>query len=683
MSSPATPSKEKSGFQTIRVIGNGAFGAVYLVRESKTGAVYAMKIVKCSLMNEHQKQYLMREIDIMRKAIHPALLRLVGFRLPSDDDPTATILTEYMSNGSLFEMLERERAGTAPPEWNATTKTKIVLGIAAGMRYLHSLDIIHRDLKSENILLDENFEAKIGDFGLSKVTQGVDPKSNTQRLGTPLYMAPELFQNAPYDHKIDVYAFAMLTFEIVTTINPFADMSNPMALGMKIVQGVRPEIPETCPEVYRKLIDVCWAQEPSQRPEFTRIVEQLLEDEYVLPGCDVQAVKEYCKKMLPEMNQVTYEMLCSLQDYFKLRMDRLDEALKHKTSEIDALKKMVVEQGELFASERKAMHEAIDELKAQNATLANENKELRRMVESAGLCAADQLRAEVSTHGRRLDGYKQDIQNAGMHLESLHRDTDSMKKTVSALKRQNEELMGDVKAMKNRLGIQTYSSVDSIDSKLVPVVEGTTETAEPILKARESPVQLTRTVREKRARSQYVSPNKPTRDIEFWSKPFNGICSYLSQTQEGKNICDVGLLKITGNSYNELDEAKLPHLVDYSWADSWGSAFSDDSWLMFDFVGRKVSVCAYTLKTSASPPGSQHLRSWVLEGSDDASTWQTLDEVNGDNHLNGVSKVSTFQCKYRDKPACRYVRLIQTGPSHDGSCSGFALTNIEFFGSVV
>lgn len=648
-------SQNESGFQTIRMIGNGAFGAVYLVTDPKTGAFYAMKVVKCALMNENQKQYLNREIDIMRKAVYPSLLRLAGFRFPTRDDPNATILTEYMSNGSLFDMLERERKGIAPGNWDATTKTKIVLGIAAGMRYLHSLDIIHRDLKSENILLDENLEAKIGDFGLSKFTNGVDPKSNTQRLGTPLYMAPELFQNAPYDYKVDVYAFGMIAFETVTAINPFADLSNPIALGMKIVQGERPEFPETCPEPYRRLIESCWAHEPGQRPEFGRIVELLSEDDFILPGADPRAVKEYRKKVLPEMNQVTYEMLCSLQEYCKLRMDKLDEALAHKTEEVEELKKLLAE----FRSERKAMREEIEEMRNTTTSLRNENRELRAMI--------DKSAGDVAAHERRLDGYKQDIRNAGAHLDSLHKETDHMKKQIAGIQKQTEELASGIREA------ESAGPSPSVDTK--------TDFPPPVLRPR-SPAP-TAASRDKRPSSTAPITPRLMNQIEFANKPFNGICSYLSHSNDGKNIVELGLLKITGDSYNEFNDGKLHFLVDYSWTDSWGSAFSDSSWLLFDFGTRKVSVCAYSLKTYSEPEGSLHLKSWVLEGSDDLTNWVDLDNQVNDGRLNGYGLVATFKCKQNSGRLVRYLRLRQTGPSHGGPGCGFALTNIEFFGSIV
>ena len=678
MTAPAPP----TSLQTVKVIGNGAFGSVYLVKDANTNALFAMKVIKCAIMNEQQQQYLMREIGIMRKAIHPALLRLTGFSLPSDKSPDATILTEFMTNGSLFAMLQSERRRQAPREWNATAKTKIIIGVAAGMRYLHSLDIIHRDLKSENVLLDEKLEPKIGDFGLSKVVQGNDAKANTQRLGTPLYMAPELFRNAPYDHKVDVYAFGMLTFEVVTGINPFADLSNPMALGMKVVQGVRPEIPSTCPEPYRRLIEVCWSQEATARPEFSRVVEMLLDDEFMLPGSQRESVREYRRRVCPELGEQT-------RTGDGKSVKQLEDAIAQKSRELDDLKKTVAEQHamvmrllEAEKSERaqlkakiEVMESKLDQVQRENSELKNENKELRTLLEKAG--RPDQLQAELLSHTRRLDGYAEDLKNAGMHLDSLHKETDTMKRNLNGFRIQ---MSNDISEIRRALNIPEPIFQPEIYEKKMRQNSDPRELREMPLRVKGRSKRNSET---RRSDTSLLAKLTTNEELRFRSRPFNGICAHLTETNGGRNIALSGAIKITGESYNTLETEKLPHIVDYEWDSAWGSSFSDSAWIMFDFLTRQVSVCAYTIKTYDSPPQSLHLRSWVLEGSNDSRSWSELDEQSDSNRLNGPNKVFTFTCKHPSKPPSRYIRLRQTGPSHGGPGSGFSLTNIEFFGYIV
>ncbi|OHS97389.1 hypothetical protein TRFO_36394 [Tritrichomonas foetus] len=285
-------------YQIVQQIGNGSFGVVYLVRDFITGKHYAMKYIQCNLMSKIQQQYLFREIDIMSKATHPALLHLHGYSLPSQNgDNCATIITQYMTKGSLFDLLKGNNANISSSFLDPTTRNIITIGIAAGMKHLHRHNIIHRDLKPENILLNENFEPFIGDFGLSKITQSSDGQANTTSIGTPLYMAPEIFMNDPYDFKVDVYAFGMIVYEILTSLEPFPDINNPMELGMKICNGERPSYPENFSPIFTTLIDRCLAQYPAHRPTFDDIVEYLYNPQVYVEGSDLTKINDYRKKV--------------------------------------------------------------------------------------------------------------------------------------------------------------------------------------------------------------------------------------------------------------------------------------------------------------------------------------------------------------------------------------------------
>lgn len=464
-----------------------------MVKDPSNDTSYALKLVKCAWTNDQQREYLRREIEIMHRAVHPAVLRLVAFMEPSETDPSARLVLEYMHNGSLFEMLERTRKGEIVDMWNVTIRTKVVFGIAAGMRYLHSLDIVHRDLKSENILLSEFFEPKICDFGLSKMMSNDNLKNNTQKLGTPLYMAPELFQNAPYDGRVDVYAFGMIMFEVVTGVSPFADIVNPMALGMKIVNGERPEIPEGTPEIYSQLIERCWSQDPDDRPSFGAVVEQLLDEEAMLPDTDVAIFNAYKKVVCPELTpvaekrEVTYETMLMLQNYFTVRMDELNCVVAAHGERIGALLATNAEQSERIemlmkinaersqeATEAKGqVHMLMSEMESVKTTVAEcqrENKELRDMwlrdrewaiateqqlvelkKQSQELRKMSDIEDQLAEHTSILDKYKTNFVNTGEHLKSLHRQADNMQKilrgTKCELQRDARDQNGDRKSV--------------------------------------------------------------------------------------------------------------------------------------------------------------------------------------------------------------------------------------------
>lgn len=141
----------------------------------------------------------MRESSILFKLHHPFIVKFYGITFRSFEDPTILspiILTEYISKSTLKKILDDEKLGVAEFDWDATKKYICLLGISNAMKYLHSCGILHLDLKPENILIDQNYNPKICDFGLSRCfpenfTQSTKLSSQGQ-IGTPLYMAPEL-----------------------------------------------------------------------------------------------------------------------------------------------------------------------------------------------------------------------------------------------------------------------------------------------------------------------------------------------------------------------------------------------------------------------------------------------------------------------------------------------------------
>lgn len=275
-----------SRFIILEEIGEGAYGTVYKVKDRSTGKIYAAKRFRIHdderrETDETLEAYVTREVNNLAGIIHTCIIKFVGYSpIDFDGQPNPVIVTEYMQNQSLAHILDEERHSTALKGWDMTKKLIMIYGIASGMKYLHKFNIIHRDLKPGNILVDELLFPKIADFGLSKrehSSESQTPQSGAYQKGTLRWMAPETDDESytKYEKPVDVYAFGMIVYEIMTLNLPFHDIKNDFQAFMAVLDGRRPEFNVPVGEAYRNLIERCWDHDPSKRPTFEQIVYEL------------------------------------------------------------------------------------------------------------------------------------------------------------------------------------------------------------------------------------------------------------------------------------------------------------------------------------------------------------------------------------------------------------------------
>ena len=168
----------------------------------------------------------------------------------------------------------------------------ILLGIAEGIKYLHSIGLTHRDLKPSNIILDDNFYPYISYFGLSKLSNLSQDKSF---VGTPIYMAPEIFANEQYTYKVDVYSFSLIMYQLITGNFPkIAEEKKLREISKDVTEGKRPDLTIIEDEEAKLFISKCWSSTPSERPEFSEICEELQTEKYFkLMNVNYNDVKGY------------------------------------------------------------------------------------------------------------------------------------------------------------------------------------------------------------------------------------------------------------------------------------------------------------------------------------------------------------------------------------------------------
>ena len=167
----------------------------------------------------------------------------------------------------------------SPDKFTPKVTKNIALGIARGMAYLHGHQppVIHRDLKSQNILITKDYQAKIADFGISRtVTQDM---TMTRRAGTTRWTAPEVLDGKKYTEKADVYSYSIVLWEMITKKGnmPFGDERWEAKVEAKVLAGKRPEIPKMAKELQPivNIMENCWEQSPDDRPTFSQIIDIL------------------------------------------------------------------------------------------------------------------------------------------------------------------------------------------------------------------------------------------------------------------------------------------------------------------------------------------------------------------------------------------------------------------------
>ena len=175
------------------------------------------------------------------------------------------IVTELMPKGSLRDLLKDSK-------YTFKQRMQFAKQTAQGMAWLHTMTppMIHRDLKTGNLLVNQHNVVKVSDFGLSLIT---NPEEEMKSVGTPLWMAPEVLNKEKYDEKCDIYSFGVVVWELLTMETPFKDIKTVEELKERVVKKQeRPAIPEYSPRTLTKLIEKCWHQDPTERPAFTEII---------------------------------------------------------------------------------------------------------------------------------------------------------------------------------------------------------------------------------------------------------------------------------------------------------------------------------------------------------------------------------------------------------------------------
>ncbi len=246
-------------------LGEGAYGIVYKARYRNNPV--AVKQLKMSHPSSDSLKEFQKEMAVMANLRCPQVVQFYGVYFK----PAPGIVMEYMTRGSLYQVIH-----SGQPMLSWTVRLKIARDITCGLSFLHQENIIHRDLKSLNVLLNEEMQAKLTDFGLAKIKTETISVSQEESPGTLLWMAPELFKRGSVcTQKSDVYSLGITLWELAAYKRPFDDAENDVIAKDWIEKGQRELIPKDCPPPLARAITWCWDGEAAKRPSAQKVLELL------------------------------------------------------------------------------------------------------------------------------------------------------------------------------------------------------------------------------------------------------------------------------------------------------------------------------------------------------------------------------------------------------------------------
>ena len=254
------------GFEIIEKLGDGAYSIVYKVKRKEDSNIYALKKVKLHGLTDKEKENALNEVRILASVKSPFVISYKEAFIEEESE-TLCIVMEYADKGDLYQkIVNLKKIGCLIDEIDAW---KILIQMTRGLKSLHDLKILHRDLKSANIFLFSDGTAKIGDLNVSKVAKRGLGYTQT---GTPYYASPEVWEEKPYDNKSDIWSLGCVAYEMLTLHPPFRakDMEQ---LYHTVIKGQYKKLGNKYSEDMNEIIDYLLKVNPKERPNCDDILK--------------------------------------------------------------------------------------------------------------------------------------------------------------------------------------------------------------------------------------------------------------------------------------------------------------------------------------------------------------------------------------------------------------------------
>jgi len=255
-------------YKIIKLIGKGEFGKVFKGEDTRTGQVIAIKEVP---INSGDKQFMaeeltrvMREAELMKLLQHPNVVRYFDF---VNEQTSLYIILEFMDSGSLGGYIKSFSDSGVTEE-----AAKVYIAqVLSGLNYLHSHQILHRDIKADNILIDKKGECKLADFGVAKQLKDGATKAYTF-CGTTCFLAPEILLGEGQGLASDIWAVGCTLIELLTGKAPYQDV--PMvSVWMRITEDPHPPLPDNISATFKEFLLLCFEKDPEKRSSAAALLQ--------------------------------------------------------------------------------------------------------------------------------------------------------------------------------------------------------------------------------------------------------------------------------------------------------------------------------------------------------------------------------------------------------------------------